>query len=182
MQVGKRMMEFDFNPRSPHGERRHVTTPLLPVARISIHAPRTGSDGNGEGNTLNARISIHAPRTGSDQQFQCGLTRCIRFQSTLPARGATESACRNENAGNISIHAPRTGSDQGDLDKETRLKLFQSTLPARGATLAGCDGAPSPKDFNPRSPHGERRGAACVVGNEPGYFNPRSPCGERGLK
>ena len=158
LQVGKRMMEFDFNPRSPHGERRHVTTPLLPVARISIHAPRTGSDGNGEGNTLNARISIHAPRTGSDQQFQCGLTRCIRFQSTLPARGATESACRNENAGNISIHAPRTGSDQGDLDKETRLKLFQSTLPARGATLAGCDGAPSPKDFNPRSPHGERRG------------------------
>ena len=88
MQVGKRMMEFDFNPRSPHGERRHVTTPLLPVARISIHAPRTGSDGNGEGNTLNARISIHAPRTGSDQQFQCGLTRCIRFQSTLPVRGA----------------------------------------------------------------------------------------------
>ena len=157
LQVGKRMMEFDFNPRSPHGERRHVTTPLLPVARISIHAPRTGSD----------------------QQFQCGLTRCIRFQSTLPARGATESACRNENAGNISIHAPRTGSDQGDLDKETRLKLFQSTLPARGATLAGCDGAPSPKDFNPRSPHGERRGAACVVGNEPGYFNPRSPHGER---
>ena len=133
LQVGKRMMEFDFNPRSPHGERRHVTTPLLPVARISIHAPRTGSDGNGEGNTLNARISIHAPRTGSDQQFQCGLTRCIRFQSTLPARGATESACRNENAGNISIHAPRTGSDAGEIDAQGNFIAISIHAPRTGS-------------------------------------------------
>lgn len=28
MQVGKRMMEFDFNPRSPHGERQRKVTIL----------------------------------------------------------------------------------------------------------------------------------------------------------
>ena len=32
-----------FNPRSPHGERHQVVT-RTKVAKISIHAPRTGSD------------------------------------------------------------------------------------------------------------------------------------------
>ena len=57
--------------------------------RISIHAPRTGSDGVLLAHeTQEEAISIHAPRTGSDVmvaiQMLCGL-----FQSTLPARGAT---------------------------------------------------------------------------------------------
>ena len=81
--------EADFNPRSPHGERlcanfcykrRTQFQSTLPargatisglngrmVDVISIHAPRTGSDGffrrwHGQGQ----HISIHAPRTGSD--------------------------------------------------------------------------------------------------------------------
>ena len=111
MQVGKRMMEFDFNPRSPHGERRHVTTPLLPVARISIHAPRTGSDGNGEGNTLNARISIHAPRTGSDGVLLVSL-------EMNPV---------------ISIHAPRTGSDAGEIDAQGNFIAISIHAPRTGS-------------------------------------------------
>ena len=35
----------------------------------------------------------------------------IRFQSTLPARGATRGWFTEENFTYISIHAPRTGSD-----------------------------------------------------------------------
>ena len=101
---------------------------------ISIHAPRTGSDGasgtrNAGGSNFNPRsphgerqnvhalgvllahISIHAPRTGSDTCSISGSKSGGEFQSTLPARGATFraracSACRA-----ISIHAPRTGSD-----------------------------------------------------------------------
>ena len=160
LQVGKRMMEFDFNPRSPHGERRHVTTPLLPVARISIHAPRTGSDGNGEGNTLNARISIHAPRTGSDQQFQCGLTRCIRFQSTLPARGAWIE---------IAIKLPCAS-------------ISPASLPVRGAWIEITGFISNDTSSTPSLPvrgawieiFGRRRAVAPGKG--------RSPCGERGLK
>ena len=34
----------DFNPRSPHGERRPRDPHQLRLGRISIHAPRTGSD------------------------------------------------------------------------------------------------------------------------------------------
>ena len=34
----------DFNPRSPHGERRDVLASYWATLKISIHAPRTGSD------------------------------------------------------------------------------------------------------------------------------------------
>ena len=99
-----------FNPRSPHGERRHLRRHRWQAVQISIHAPRTGSD-----------LCPKAAR------------RSGRFQSTLPARGATASfrfcySCSS----------------------------FQSTLPARGATSARVTGLPLVADFNPRSPHGER--------------------------
>ena len=60
-------VEHDFNPRSPHGERRHFR-PLFQRRR---------------------HISIHAPRTGSDAQATYAQSMTIIFQSTLPARGAT---------------------------------------------------------------------------------------------
>ena len=125
----------------------------------------------------------------------------IRFQSTLPARGATEGTSMS-------------GSDG---------RPFQSTLPARGATGAGGQLLPLPPisihapregsdgaivtgigdlmDFNPRSPRGERRETGLVgsgvvgisihapregsdgiggrCGGVLGDFNPRSPRGER---
>ena len=101
------------------------------------------------------------------------------FQSTLPARGAT-SLCPG-------YHLPHS--------------TFQSTLPARGATNAADQRRPSAFDFNPRSPHGERRSPAFIRAAAPGIsihaprtgsdlnqagqprrkedFNPRSPHGER---
>ena len=57
----------DFNPRSPHGERRDLLEQYIPAKLISIHAPRTGSDG----------------RKGASRRAGG------KFQSTLPARGAT---------------------------------------------------------------------------------------------
>ena len=80
--------DLDFNPRSPHGERRDVLATYWETLKISIHAPRTGSD------------SIRRRDTLSRQ-----------FQSTLPARGATKSDWEDLLKRWISIHAPRTGSD-----------------------------------------------------------------------
>ena len=34
----------NFNPRSPHGERRKASNIIAACRSISIHAPRTGSD------------------------------------------------------------------------------------------------------------------------------------------
>ena len=123
-------------------------------------------------------ISIHAPRTGSDQKALKTGADPVIFQSTLPARGATEQP-------------------QGD-DRDER--QFQSTLPARGATVLSGHVAPldlisihAPRtgsdrtrranittfsDFNPRSPHGERLVHGDTARRQ-SDFNPRSPHGER---
>ena len=148
------------------------------------------------------RISIHAPRTGSDKSEQKDIPLVRRFQSTLPARGATIRRLLLICNVNISIHAPRTGSDHAELVKRLLVSAFQSTLPARGATdfanierkidnvfqstlpargatkahplrrtqesfqstLPARGATPDKQaaiaaaaDFNPRSPHGERR-------------------------
>ena len=60
---------------------------------ISIHAPREGSDHNRPPIAPGDQISIHAPREGSDSgsRFSSSDTR---FQSTLPARGATANVHR----------------------------------------------------------------------------------------
>ena len=57
----------DFNPRSPHGERRITSSRSDGASAISIHAPRTGSDRWKTAKTQRRAISIHAPRTGSDR-------------------------------------------------------------------------------------------------------------------
>ena len=136
------------------------------------------------------QISIHAPRTGSDcyvllllqqrahfnPRSPHGERRLIMyidqwlslFQSTLPARGATDSVTRSQlifanfnprsphgerldavtsiTVGSwISIHAPRTGSDGNIIHAIS-----------------------SRNNFNPRSPHGERLEVLCTP---PANFN-----------
>ena len=59
---------------------------------ISIHAPREGSDGEIDGSADGAGISIHAPREGSDGRHRAAGVAAGQFQSTLPVRGATQSA------------------------------------------------------------------------------------------
>ena len=103
---------------------------------ISIHAPRTGSDQQKRQRPAEPAISIHAPRTGSDAPRPALAIPTKKFQSTLPARGATSGQQSQQSAPAISIHAPRTGSDA-------------STICARRKA----------RYFNPRSPHGERRTA-----------------------
>ena len=56
-------------------------------------------------------ISIHAPRTGSDADYIIKRKLMLKFQSTLPARGATRMRHATPRRAAISIHAPRTGSD-----------------------------------------------------------------------
>ena len=62
----------------------------LTAKAISIHAPRTGSDSTLQSYKIHLLISIHAPRTGSDGSPASGSIPAASFQSTLPARGATE--------------------------------------------------------------------------------------------
>ena len=150
------------------------------LAAISIHAPRTGSDPRDPHQLRLGRISIHAPRTGSDSPRQAGssvaahfnprsphgerpgpgLARKFRAAISIhaPRTGSDATIQRYTEYLGISIHAPRTGSDErlSILAQEAE-RLFQSTLPARGATVSNPQPSTGCINFNPRSPHGERR-------------------------
>ena len=105
---------INFNPRSPHGERRVKHTLEVEVAQISIHAPRTGSD----------LLRLYRRRHSA------------LFQSTLPARGATiagDDTLRREC--HFNPRSPH-GERHPDKKKPAPAKKFQSTLPARGATFS----------------------------------------------
>ena len=128
-----------FNPRSPHGER-HGAFNRRAAPRISIHAPRTGSDTRFVCVYMIVVISIHAPRTGSD------FSGKVIYQHIL-----------------ISIHAPRTGSDPSADAVWRTVVPFQSTLPARGATRRVRLPCAGRAYFNPRSPHGERQRKVTIL-------------------
>ena len=123
---------------------------------ISTHAPRTGSDEDGQRHDANQPISTHAPRTGSDEAAERLGLKLKKFQPTLPARGATRRKPSQTSSCDISTHAPRTGSDRTPSSGGKPAVRFQPTLPARGATVRCWLRKPTPEDFNPRSPHGER--------------------------
>ena len=100
-----------FYPRSPRGERRVTGYTDLKLKRISIHAPREGSDGQPAASHRDR--GYFYPRSPRGERRDLLQERGYHqiFLSTLPARGAT-----------------------GTLYLVTSDSLFLSTLPARGAT------------------------------------------------
>ena len=157
----------NFNPRSPHGERRGARDRKCVCEDFNPRSPHGERHYFVRGDADQREISIHAPRTGSDTRLRRRSQRARIFQSTLPARGATGRLdCFHLLLG-ISIHAPRTGSDRHGQAPDGRVgnfnprsphgerltalqtgqivSAFQSTLPARGATgmcdvFGACDG------------------------------------------
>ena len=79
-----------------------------------------------------------------------------KFQSTLPARGATPSPFAVGSLQEISIHAPRTGSD-GSVSAEGRKENISIHAPRTGSDNTREFPKTGAAHFNPRSPHGERR-------------------------
>ena len=63
---GKQLGFARFNPRSPCGERPGLSVRTRRSGRVSIHAPVWGATRH-QGKVLRVRrVSIHAPRVGSD--------------------------------------------------------------------------------------------------------------------
>ena len=213
----------DFNPRSPHGERRYRKYLSQGRSTFQSTLPARGATKVKQVHAGTKHISIHAPRTGSDGQDDDSADWFTPFQSTLPARGATFALAPNEIITQFQSTLPARGatatapvcnlrldnfnprSPHGERPRQgfqlLRALTFQSTLPARGATLnhltgvlvcnisihaprTGSDGGRAPElcraaDFNPRSPHGERHVHTSKSRKGYHHFNPRSPHGER---
>ncbi len=143
-----------FNPRSPHGERLVLLVNVQTVEIFQSTLPARGATGRGTPHGFKSRFQSTLPARGATTSSRARVA-CISFQSTLPARGATPREICEPVPVPISIHAPRTGSD-----RLSRASLFFFV------------------DFNPRSPHGERRVPECTK-RPRNNFNPRSPHGER---
>ena len=175
--------EADFYPRSPRGERQvgyHLDSGVI---LISIHAPREGSDRgvrkpgacrhphfyprsprgerrNGIGAVRPDFLFLSTlPARGATNSAHQSV-QAHQFLSTLPARGATRAGLKVVRKDNISIHAPREGSDKAPTHAVLFSKKFLSTLPARGATVLDGYRLIHQGDFYPRSPRGERLPAA----------------------
>ena len=73
--------------------------------------------------TCKGKISIHAPRGGSDGNGVTFKNEANKFQSTLPVGGATTPCFSAVRACIISIHAPRGGSDFRERLKQTGLEI-----------------------------------------------------------
>ena len=168
---------WNFNPRSPHGERRPCAVQVRVAVFISIHAPRTGSDPfpaertrfqinfnprspHGERRSPNRNRHSSIPFQSTLPARGATLTVAIPsghflFQSTLPARGATLSSSRRVVSISFQSTLPARGAT-GMSIYPCKQVPFQSTLPARGATSIRSISAFISLHFNPRSPHGER--------------------------
>ncbi len=126
-----------FNPRSPHGERR----PMLRLERTQRRYFNPRSPHGERRRTVIFlppvfTISIHALLTESDSAIFPRSLGTSTFQSTLSSRRAT-----------IALHFVQVYNIE-----------FQSTLSSRRATGSVLVGRERTRNFNPRSPHGERPG------------------------
>ena len=191
----------DFNPRSPHGERR--SPPLFAPQRREFQPtlPARGATTVIDGVTGSISISTHAPRTGSDGVCDAGRTQHADISTHAPRTGSDRSRAQADRHHQISTHAPRTGSDDAQSVQESADDKFQPTLPARGATTMkimhkvtitfqptlparGATFQQFKATFqgDPISTHAPRTGSDPTdvnTGFLSRYFNPRSPHGER---
>ena len=93
---GERLVAFEdsvramnFNPRSPHGERPFKGLKSYEQIKISIHAPRMGSDSpNILALKRNENFNPRSPH-GERRFGERSVISPASFQSTLPAWGAT---------------------------------------------------------------------------------------------
>ena len=123
----------------------------------------------------------------------------MRFQSTLPLRGATQSEHRGLRIRNFNPHSP-CGERPVVPSLLPVLSVFQSTLPLRGATTyRQFHGRPYPISIHTPLAGSDRQilrsSTSCgisihtpLAGSDRAssrfevrraYFNPHSPCGER---
>ena len=122
-----------FNPRSPHGERPFRKRRHDRRTEISIHAPRMGSDRTSKMIMIdNSNFNPRSPH-GERHTHHFLSSGTERFQSTLPAWGATTVPSASTRDDRFQSTLPAWGAT-------TRRKWnyhhspFQSTLPAWGAT------------------------------------------------
>ena len=179
---GRQSSLWNFNPRSPHGERHWERVGMGADRTISTHAPRTGSDlfGLKQMQACQRDFNPRSPH-GERLAHTAFFHHAPIFQPTLPARGATAFWGRmlpfsrhisthaprtgsdvgqvvvGEN-GQISTHAPRTGSDLSPGSVSPSSSNISTHAPRTGSDFIRLDSVASTDEFQPTLP---ARGATC---------------------
>ena len=97
------------------------------------------------------------PPRGGRPRPRPGSRVCWTFQSTPPARGATDLTRTHPTAGHISIHAPREGGDQYRAITAEYDPIISIHAPREGGDRGQNSGADRRhRNFNPRPPRGGR--------------------------
>ena len=117
------------------------------------------------GETENGLCGRHDPRHfnplsphGERPKLFHGDLFCFTFQSTLPAWGETAVVPGTQNTTiTISIHSPRMGRDPAACEDQHQQGISIHS-PRMGRDVRHRVGVERKRDFNPLSPHGERRG------------------------
>ena len=125
---------YDFNPRSPCGERLSRNLPRMSVSRFQSTLPLRGATRPKSLTRLRSKFQSTLPLRGATRRC---WWRCIRADNFNPRSPCGERlpCVFNVIAGvGISIHAPLAGSDNESRTTIRLPLLFQSTLPLRGAT------------------------------------------------
>ena len=118
------------------------------------------------------------PLRGATVKTTTPITTFELFQSTLPLRGATICPGRTDRSNhNFNPRSP-CGERQTRRKEFVRLRTFQSTLPLWGAT-SRSEKLSLPLEISIHAPPvgSDENGYHSAGKNR--YFNPRSPCGER---
>ena len=161
---------FNFNPRSPRGERQETAGWKLAEHLISTLAPREGSDGGAMDCPLgSSKFQPSLPARGATPGAAFYLPEG-RFQPSLPARGATKAVPALHCPEGISTLAPREGSDPAETPEE-KLTRISTLAPREGSDAADMLRTAAGRYFNPRSPRGERpagtQGCISAMGFQP---------------
>ena len=152
--------QFQSTPPARGATASAAGGPALVV--ISIHAPREGGDCGRFHDLRRGGISIHAPREGGDVSPPRDCSRDAEFQSTPPARGATQRGDqlavthhdfnpRPPRGGRlhprlgihaktlISIHAPREGATPAARETHHPFHLSSPAPRVGGDFLSSAD-------------------------------------------
>mgnify|MGYP006972487549 FL=1 len=109
-------------------------------------------------------ISIHTPLAGSDWEERQNHGDGLRFQSTLPLRGATWSWCRNIPVlSYFNPHSPCGERPFGIVGWRVFCEISIHT-PLAGSDVSALPPSGRCGDFNPHSPCGERPDSISHVG------------------
>ena len=147
----------NFNPRSPHGERRRGGSGSASTRRFQPTLPARGATYSRK--TLNFWTAHFNPRSPHGERLQkvCPIDLDAEISTHAPRTGSDRAriaAAKKE--GKISTHAPRTGSD-ARYQRAIIRRNISTHAPRTGSDCCGWFRKDLSQDFNPRSPHGERR-------------------------